>query len=103
MRVLFSVDASRIEWPHAPTADPGDHLALDVMTDACPHQLDLGCWSRRGRSRRAGLTVRNEPGSSWGMTASFSSACRPSAKCRSEADDAQGLAAYRRWRTNRHL
>jgi hypothetical protein len=37
MRVLFSVDAGRIEWPHAPTADPGDHhLALDVMDDACP-------------------------------------------------------------------
>jgi hypothetical protein len=35
--VSFSVDAGRIEWPHAPTADPGDHhLALDVMDDACP-------------------------------------------------------------------
>ena len=45
MRVSFSVDAGRIEWPHAPTADPGDHhLALDVMVGACPHQLDLGCW-----------------------------------------------------------
>jgi hypothetical protein len=42
MRVSFSVDAGRIEWPHAPTADPCDHhLALDVMDDACPHQLDL--------------------------------------------------------------
>jgi hypothetical protein len=38
MRVWFSVDAGRIEWPLAPTADPGDHhLALDVMVDACPH------------------------------------------------------------------
>ena len=37
MRMAFSVDAGRIEWPHAPTADPGDHhLALDVMVDACP-------------------------------------------------------------------
>jgi hypothetical protein len=37
MRVSFSVDAGRIEWPHAPTADPCDHhLALDVMVDACP-------------------------------------------------------------------
>jgi hypothetical protein len=38
MRVAFSVDAGRIEWPHAPTADPCDHhLALDVMVGACPH------------------------------------------------------------------
>jgi hypothetical protein len=37
MRVSFSVHAGRIEWPHAPTADPCDHhLALDVMVDACP-------------------------------------------------------------------
>ena len=88
MRGSVSVDAGRIEWPHAPTADPGDHhLALDVMVGACAHQLDLGCWGRSGRSRRAGLTVRNEPHSSWGMTASLSSACRPTTKCRSEADD----------------
>jgi hypothetical protein len=40
------------------------------------------------RSERAGLLL--------GMTASLSSACRPSAKCRAEADDAEGLAAYRR-------
>jgi hypothetical protein len=38
MRVAFSVDAGRIEWPYAPTADPCDHhLVLDVMVDACPH------------------------------------------------------------------
>jgi hypothetical protein len=44
MRVSFSVDAGRIEWPHAPTADPCDHhLALDVMADACPHPLGRGC------------------------------------------------------------
>jgi hypothetical protein len=65
MRVSFSLDAGRIEWPHAPTADPGDHhLALDVMVDACPQQLDLRRWVRSGRSRRPGLTIEDKPGSS---------------------------------------
>jgi hypothetical protein len=62
MRVSFSVDASRIEWPHAPTADPRSHhlaLALDVIVAACPHQLDLGCWG----SQRPVTTNRvNGPG-----------------------------------------
>ena len=101
MRVSFSVDAGRIEWPHAPTADPCDHyLALDVMVDAFPHRLGRGCPVASGRSRQAGLTVWNEP-HSWGMTAPSRSACRPTTKCRSEADDGQGLAAYRRWHTKK--
>jgi len=68
MRVLFSVDASRIEWPHAPTADPGDHLALDVMTDACPPSA--GSWllesqgpvttSRVDGPERAGLLLGDD-------------------------------------------
>jgi hypothetical protein len=58
MRVSFSVDAGRIEWPHAPTADPGDHhLALDVMVDACPTGWIFAAGVRSGRSRRPGLTV----------------------------------------------
>jgi hypothetical protein len=36
-----------------------------------------------------------------GMTARPRSACRPTAKCRPGADDGHGLAAYRRWHTNR--
>jgi hypothetical protein len=49
MRVSFSVDAGRIEWPYAPTADPCDHhLVLDVMVDACPPPT--GSWLA-GRQR----------------------------------------------------
>jgi hypothetical protein len=102
MRVSFSVDAGWIEWPYAPTADPCDHhLVLDVMVDACPHRLGRGCQVASGRSRQAGLTVWNEPHSSWGMTAPRRFACRPTTKCRSEADDGHRLAAYRRWHTNK--
>jgi hypothetical protein len=64
MRVSFSVDAGRIEWPHAPTADPVDHLALDVMVDACPTSWIFAAGVRSGRSRRAGLTIEDKPGSS---------------------------------------
>jgi hypothetical protein len=69
MGVAFSVDAGRIEWPDAPTADPGDHhLALDVMVDACPHQLDLRRWgpqrslttSRVDGLARAGLLLEDD-------------------------------------------
>ena len=70
MDVAFSVDAGRIEWPHAPTADPGDHhLALDVMVDACPHQLDLRRWGPQRPVTTSRVDALNEPGSSWRMTA----------------------------------
>jgi hypothetical protein len=35
------------------------------------------------------------------MTASLNVAWRPRTKCRSGADDAADLAAYRRWRTDK--
>jgi hypothetical protein len=53
--------------------DPEDHhLALDVM---------------------AGLPLGDDGAPLFN--------CRPTAKCRSQADDGHRLAAYRRWRTNR--
>jgi hypothetical protein len=45
--------------------------------------------------REPGLTVCDEPSSSWGMTPSRSFTCRPRAKCHPRADDGHDLAAYR--------
>jgi hypothetical protein len=78
-------------------------LALAALFGALVAVFKRGCQVASGRSRRAGLTVWNGPHSSFGMTAPGRSACRPTTKCRSEADDGQGLAAYRRWHTNRRL
>jgi uncharacterized protein len=47
------------------------------------------------------LTIEDEPGSYWGMTARHRCTWRPTTKCRPGADDAARLAAYRRWRTNK--
>ena len=58
------------------------------MVGACP-PAGLGCWVGSGRSPRAGLTVRDQPGSSWGMTGRRRCACRPTAKCRPGTDDGQ--------------